>query len=80
MGLFTKVGSAKKGTRSLKTTIPEGIVEFLELTDRDELDWRMVVQGDDRHAIVRKKTGGASDNSAELARLSLKQKKERGDL
>ena len=29
MGLMTRVASAKKGTKSLKTTVPEGIAEFL---------------------------------------------------
>lgn len=31
MTLLTRISSAKKGTKSLKTTIPEGVVEFLEL-------------------------------------------------
>ena len=39
MVLITRVASAKAGTKSLKSTIPEGIVEFLQLKDKDELEW-----------------------------------------
>ena len=43
MALLTCISSAKKGTKSLKTTIPEGVVEFLELSDQAELEWKMEV-------------------------------------
>ena len=36
--LMTHVSSAKSGTKSLKTIIPEGIVGFLELSYEDELE------------------------------------------
>ena len=49
MGLITRVASAKKGTKSLKTTIPEGIAEFLELSDKDELEWKMNTSGNERY-------------------------------
>ncbi|HET7345195.1 MAG TPA: hypothetical protein VFJ05_04925 [Nitrososphaeraceae archaeon] len=48
------MASAKKGTKSLKTTIPEGIAEFLELDDKDELEWKMQIQNENRIAVVRK--------------------------
>lgn len=58
MGLITRVASAKKGTRSLKTTVPEGIAEFLELSDKDALEWKMDVTSNQvRVATVQKKTG-----------------------
>jgi|GEM_PF-1440175 bifunctional DNA-binding transcriptional regulator/antitoxin component of YhaV-PrlF toxin-antitoxin module len=41
MGLKSKVGVAKKGTSSLRTTIPEGIVEYLNLKPGNSLDWTM---------------------------------------
>jgi bifunctional DNA-binding transcriptional regulator/antitoxin component of YhaV-PrlF toxin-antitoxin module len=78
MGLITRVASAKKGTKSLKTTIPEGIAEFLELSDKDELEWKMDTHRNERSAIVLKKTESIS--SLELARYSAKQKRKlRGD-
>ena len=54
MGLMTRVASAKKGTKSLKTTVPEGIAEFLELSDRDELEWKMDTHNNQRTAIVKR--------------------------
>src|SRR5579875_1995404 len=43
MGLKSKVGVAKKGTSSLRTTIPEGIVEYLNLKPGNSLDWTMEI-------------------------------------
>ena len=41
MVLTTRVAIAKAGTKSIKSTVPEGIVEFLKLEDKDELEWKM---------------------------------------
>jgi hypothetical protein len=57
MAIITRVSRAKKGTKSLKTTIPEGITEFMEISDKDELEWKMHVQNNIRLAIVQKKAG-----------------------
>lgn len=58
MTITTRVSRAKKGTKSLKTTIPESISEFMEISDKDELEWRMHVQNNNvRLAIVQKKAG-----------------------
>ncbi len=54
MVLSTRVASAKKGTKSLKTTVPEGIAEFLELGEADHLEWKMDIKNGERSAIVRK--------------------------
>ena len=56
MGLMTRVASAKKGTKSLKTTVPEGIAEFLELSDRDELEWKMDTHNNQRYCDRHKET------------------------
>jgi hypothetical protein len=53
--LLTRISSAKKGTKSLKTTVPEGVAEFLELSDKDELDWKMDVKNNEHIAIVKKR-------------------------
>ncbi len=55
MVLTTRVAIAKAGTKSIKSTVPEGIVEYLQLEDKDELEWKMDVQENERIAIVRKK-------------------------
>jgi hypothetical protein len=77
MGLMTRVASAKKGTKSLKTTVPEGIAEFLELSDRDELEWKMDTHNNQRTAIVTKKPDHIG--SVELAGYSMKQKRKMVD-
>lgn len=41
MGLITVAASAKPGTKSIKATIPEGIVEYLGIRAGDEVEWRM---------------------------------------
>lgn len=38
----SKLYTAKKGTASLKTTIPEGVVEFTKAKPGDELLWEPV--------------------------------------
>ncbi len=56
MTIITKIANAKKGAKSLKTTVPEGIVEFIGLSDDDQLEWKMEVKDDERIAIIKKKT------------------------
>jgi hypothetical protein len=56
MILTTRVAIAKAGTKSIKSTVPEGIVEFLQLKDKDELEWNMDMQNNDRIAIIKKVT------------------------
>ena len=56
MVLTTRVAIAKAGTKSIKSTVPEGIVEFLQLKDKDELEWNMDMQNNDRIAIIKKVT------------------------
>ena len=55
MVLTTKVAIAKAGTKSIKSTVPEGIVEYLQLEHKDELEWKMDNQNNERIAIVKKK-------------------------
>lgn len=76
MVLITRVASAKAGTKSLKSTIPEGIVEFLQLKDKDELEWNMDVEENERIAIVKRKK---HDDRLELARYSMRSKKRNGE-
>ena len=54
MSLESTVGIAKIGTKSLRATVPEGIVAFLNIQAGDKLEWRMDVHNDERIVIVRK--------------------------
>ena len=67
VGLITRVSLAKKGTNSMKTTIPEGIVEFLQLSDKDELEWRMEIQDQRRVATLKKKSIDSVSSAAKTA-------------
>ncbi|MEM3510855.1 MAG: AbrB/MazE/SpoVT family DNA-binding domain-containing protein [Nitrososphaerales archaeon] len=55
MGLKSKVGLAKTGTNSLRTTIPEGIVEYLNLKAGDILEWSMEIIGNSERVTLVKK-------------------------
>ena len=54
MVIETKVAVAKKDTKSLKTTIPESIVEYLQLEGKDSVEWQMGTRDDERVALVRR--------------------------
>jgi hypothetical protein len=50
----TTVGIAKTGVRSLRGTIPESIVIYLELESGDKLEWKMDAMDGKRVAVVSK--------------------------
>lgn len=54
MSLKSKLTEARPGSTSLRATVPEGIVAFLELTENDRLEWKMEIIDNRRVAIVRK--------------------------
>jgi hypothetical protein len=54
MGTVTRVAQSTKNSKSVKATIPEAIVEFLELSRKDGIEWLMKTSDDERYAIVRK--------------------------
>ena len=41
MVLESTVSIAKTGTKSVRATVPEGIVSYLEIEVGDKLEWRM---------------------------------------
>jgi hypothetical protein len=55
MSLDSTLGIAKVGTKSLRATVPEGIVVFLGVNAGDKLEWKMDIQNGERVAFVRKK-------------------------
>lgn len=56
MSLKSKAGIAKTGTKSLRATIPEGIVAFLDMKAGDELEWRMEISEDNERIVIVKKS------------------------
>lgn len=55
MSLQSTVGLARPGTKSLRATVPEGIVAFLGLVEGDQLDWRMEVdEKHERYIVLRR--------------------------
>jgi hypothetical protein len=56
MSLESTVSIAKVGTKSLRATVPEGIVAFLDIKEGDKLQWKMDIQkNSERVVIVTKK-------------------------
>lgn len=56
MSLTSKASIARPGTKSLRATVPEGIVAFLKLEAGDKLEWEMEIIDSVRVAVVRKYT------------------------
>ena len=54
MSLKSTAGIAKTGTKSLRATIPEGIVAFLDMQAGNILEWKMDIEKGERVVIVRK--------------------------
>jgi hypothetical protein len=54
MVIASKIARANAKSLSMKATVPEAIVAFLELAHMDGLEWIMKTDGSERYAIVRK--------------------------
>lgn len=54
MSLESKTAIARIGSKSLRATIPEGIVAYLELESSDTLEWKMDNVKGRRVAIIKK--------------------------
>ena len=54
MSLESTTSTARIGSKSLRATIPEGIVAYLELGNSDKLEWKMENIKGRRVAIVKK--------------------------
>jgi hypothetical protein len=50
----SKLSIARPGSTSLRATVPEGIVAFLQVKEGDGLEWTMEVLNGQRVAFVRK--------------------------
>jgi bifunctional DNA-binding transcriptional regulator/antitoxin component of YhaV-PrlF toxin-antitoxin module len=54
MSLKSKTSVARPGSASLRATIPEGIVAFLDLKEGDKLEWKMDIAENKRVVLVKK--------------------------
>jgi len=54
LNLESKVSIARPESKSLRATIPEGIVAFLEIEKGDKLEWKMEIADNERIVIVKK--------------------------
>ncbi len=54
MSLESTATSARPETKSLRATIPEGIVAYLELENGNKLEWKMDTINGKRVAVIRK--------------------------
>lgn len=72
MSLESTVGIAKVGTKSLRATVPEGIVAFLGIKEGDKLQWTMEIQNNARIAVVKKK-----DDALAIADEYMKEKEQK---
>jgi hypothetical protein len=54
MSLESKVNVARPESKSLRATVPEGIVAFLDLKASDKLEWKMEIINGERVVVVRK--------------------------
>ena len=54
MSLESKTAIARIGSKSLRATIPEGIVAYLELESSNTLEWKMDNVKGRRVAIIKK--------------------------
>ncbi|HEV2137663.1 MAG TPA: hypothetical protein VGR53_02360 [Nitrososphaerales archaeon] len=59
MALRTTASVARPKSRSLRVTIPEGVVAYLNIKDGDKLEWRMEILGTNKVILVQK----AAENS-----------------
>ncbi len=55
MSLQSGLTNARTGSTSLRATIPEGIVAFLEVKEGDKLDWKMKITEDGERVVLVKK-------------------------
>ena len=68
MSLKSTLGIAKTGTPSLRATVPEGIVAFLNVKAGDKLEWKMEIIDNERVVLIKK----VVTPEEEMNRLKLK--------
>lgn len=54
MSVRSGVSKARKDSISLRTTIPESICQFLEISNKNELEWKMYTRENIRMVMIRK--------------------------
>ncbi len=54
MTIKSRVSYSKKGYQSLKTIIPKGVAQLLDIENGDELEWDIENRNGEKVAIVKK--------------------------
>ena len=70
MSLESTASLARPNTKSLRATIPEGIVAFLELENGDKLEWKMEFDKGKKMVMLKK-----TDSTKKIASKYAKVKK-----
>ncbi len=73
--LISTATVASPKTRSLRATIPEGMVAFLGIREGDKLEWIMDVTDNARRAIVTKRQDVKDEELENMAKKYLKPRK-----
>ena len=60
MDLKSTVSIAKIGTNSLRATIPQGVVSYLNIQAGDKLHWRMIDKSGKRIVMIFKSKGDST--------------------
>ena len=55
MNLESTVSTARPNTKSLRATIPEGVVFYLDLKDKDKIEWEKIKFNGKIAVVIRKK-------------------------
>lgn len=72
MSLQSTVTPAKIGTKSVRATIPEGIVAFLGIESGNKIDWKMEVTGNGERFVIVKKLDDYEKSRAIAAKYKRK--------
>jgi bifunctional DNA-binding transcriptional regulator/antitoxin component of YhaV-PrlF toxin-antitoxin module len=75
MSLKSKVSIARPGSTSLRATIPEGIVAFLNLEEGDDLEWIMEIFENERVAVAKKMLSDEQAKAIALKHAKLEKRK-----
>ena len=54
MSLESTASIARPKSKSLRATLPEGVVAYLDLHDGDKLEWRMEIESGEKVVKLRK--------------------------
>lgn len=75
MSLDSTVGLARPQTKSLRATIPEGIVAYLGIQAGDKIDWTMENAENGERIVIVRKAKSIQDEASKIAAKYVKNKR-----